>query len=220
MSRRLVFAQLVSGMLVAASLLALASPSARVYGQEPTPLDAPKWDVGDQWTWQHGTDRITWTVQAAGGGYTVQAKSALATRMIHIGLDFSSTDLQHILLHDMSLQFPLTVGKEWRYSITGNNPQTGTPLSWSIQRRVEKIESITVPAGTFDSVRIAGHQCVAVAPNTGTYPYVAVSPCADFVTWYAPKVKQVVEIIRIGAASYWGELAGSQILVAYDLHNR
>ena len=166
MRSRLGFALLVSGVVIATGVLGLAAPAPHVYGQEATTLDAPKWDVGDQWTWQHGTDRIIWTVQGAAGGYTVQSKSALATRMIHIGLDFSSTDLQNILLHDMSLRFPLTPGKKWTYEIAGV-ATNGVYRRWTVDRKVERLESITVPAGTFDSVRIVGHQCTVLSYSPG-----------------------------------------------------
>jgi hypothetical protein len=224
MRSRLGFVLLVSGIVIATGVLGLTAPSPRVYGQEATALDAPKWQVGDRWTWQHGTDRITWTVLAASGDYTVLSKSvALGERRIHIGLDFSSPDLQNSLLHDMSLQFPLTVGKQWTYWITSANmvPNSGKAINFRIERKVEKLESITVPAGTFDSVRIDGHQCAnAPVANVTNGALPAGTPnCLDFVTWYAPKIKQVVEIIRLGPSYWWGQQTGSQILVSYNLQN-
>jgi len=197
MSRRLMFVLLVNGMLIASGI---PGPAHRVSGQQPIGVEAPKWDLGDRWTWQRGNDQITWTVVGTSGGYAVQSKSGSDTSTTHLGLDFSSREV-----HFVQLQFPLTVGKEWIYSIEGVTPG-GRAVKWDIKRKVEAMESIAVPAGTFDAVRVSGHHCV------GAY-------CGDFVAWYAPKAKQVAKITWSNADYWFGSQRGlSQVLVSYELH--
>jgi hypothetical protein len=54
-------------------------------------------------------------------------------------------------------------------------------------------ESITAPAGTFDSVRIHGQQCNETQPKSG---------CGDFDVWCASQVKYFVKIAWTGTP-YW-----------------
>jgi hypothetical protein len=71
------------------------------------------------------------------------------------------------------------------------------------------MESVTVPAGTFDAVRISGHHC---NPTNGR--------CGDFVVWYAPMVRNVVKVTWSGT-DYWSpRLRGTtQALTSYQVSN-
>src|SRR6516164_5230949 len=144
--------------------------------QQTIALGAPKWDVGDQWTWQTGNDQITWTVLSAGGEYAVQEKSARETGIFHVAADFSSTSASsaYFLPQFYELQFPLALGKAWKYTkrvgAAGSTPgATGAGVEVEVTRITEGVVSITVPGGTFEAVRIFGRSQV-LDPGTGS-PY-------------------------------------------------
>jgi hypothetical protein len=76
----------------------------------------------------------------------------------------------------------MSIGKEWAYIVEGT--YSGRAVKWKIDRKVEAMESVTVPAGTFDALRIPGHDC-----------NLTLGGCGDFIVWYAPKVKNFAKII-------------------------
>ncbi len=200
MLRRFVLVSFIAGVLIAAELHGI---SPRALAQQAILFEAPKWDLGDRWTWQLGKDEITLTVLGTSGGYAVQQKAGSEVGTYHFALDFSSKDF-----HYLPVQFPLTVGKEWMYTLEGK--YSGRPATWNIKRKVEGMDSITVPAGTFDAVRISGHHCNI---TSGGY-------CGDFVAWYAPKTKQVAKVTWT-SSDYWPQIRRglSQLLVSYELRN-
>jgi len=135
------------------------------------------------------------------------------------------------------LQFPLALGKAWTSTKRVIAPAGSLPRSTSsggeVTRITEGVVSITVPGGTFEAVRIFGRSH-PLDPSKGS-PYAGpakgmpsvTSPgnplpaySGDFVTWYAPRVKQVVRItwrgLRFWPAQYEG---ASLVLVSYKLHN-
>jgi hypothetical protein len=137
------------------------------------------------------------------GGYAVQVTTSSTTIIAHFETDLSSPsgDDQYL-----ALQFPLTVGKAWSYTIAGT--YAGQAMRWTITRKVEDTESVTVPAGTFDTLRIAGRHC----NNYGG--------CGNYVSWYAPKARQTVKITW-NDATYWpARVKGlTQALLSYQLNN-
>lgn len=103
-------------------------------------------------------------------------------------------------------EWPLEVGRVWTYTLRG---RAGIGLSmWSMMEAVEAQEAVTVPAGTFQAVRIHGRQCDAAQSNR----------CGDFDVWYAPRVKSFVKIAW-RASSYWGsdKAAQPQELLFYQV---
>lgn len=174
-----------------------------VSAQQVTSIDAPVWSLGDHWTWQRGKDQVSNTVVGTSSGYAVRYESGADVSMNHYNPDFSSPDV-----HFLQYQFPLTIGKTWSYMVSGT--YNGRAYTWRIERKVEAMESVTVPAGTFDSVRISGHHC-----NTSD------GYCGDFVVWYAPKVRNAVKITWKVASRYWppSQNGISQMLLSYQLAN-
>jgi hypothetical protein len=208
--------------------------------QQTIALGAPKWDVGDQWTWQIGNDQITWTVLSAGGEYVVQEKSARETGVFHVAADFSSTSASfppYFLPQFYELQFPLGLGKAWTYTkrvIPGGSTSVGGSsaheVAVEVSRITEGVVSITVPGGTFDAVRIFGRSHV-LDLAIGS-PYIGltfiegnatageVHTSGDFVVWYAPQVKQVVKITWVGRRFWPTQYENaSLLLVSYKVHN-
>ena len=233
MGWRVILIPLVGAVLVISAAHGMAP---QVLAQQTIALGAPKWDVGDQWTWQIGNDQITWTVLSAGGEYVVQEKSATETGVFHVAADFSSISASsaYFLPQFYELRFPLALGKAWtstkRVATVGSINSAGDV---EVTRITEGVVSITVPGGTFEAVRIFGRSH-PLDPSKGS-PYAGsakgmpsvTSPgnplpaySGDFVTWYAPRVKQVVRItwrgLRFWPAQYEG---ASLVLVSYKLHN-
>jgi len=152
------------GAILAGSAAHGMAPQA--LAQQTIALGAPKWDVGDQWTWQIGNDQITWTVLSAGGEYVVQEKSATETGVFHVAADFSSISASsaYFLPQFYELRFPLALGKAWtstkRVATVGSINSAGDV---EVTRITEGVVSITVPGGTFEAVRISGRSHVLTA---------------------------------------------------------
>jgi hypothetical protein len=81
---------------------------------------------------------------------------------------------------------PLTVGKEWRVEYETKNKQTGAILRTSEVSTVVAQETLTTPAGTYETFKIERHvtQHNAADETKGSE--------SDVVTWYAPKVNRWV----------------------------
>lgn len=96
--------------------------------------------------------------------------------------------------HDFAFSFPLWEGKKWQGSYTGQG-RRGMPwfTKWV---EVERWESVTVPAGTFEALKIARATKVLGRQNRST-------------CWYAPEVHQAVKCE--------GDLLDSSELVRYEL---
>jgi len=199
MNGRIVRIGLMPGFLLIGLIVGGVVP--RIAAQTAaTTLEAPKWTMGDHWTWRRGGDVVTATVVDASAGYLVMEKDGADASFYHYAPDLSSTDS-----HFTQLQFPMSVGDEWRYTI--ERPDKKQSAKWIIGRRVEAMDSVTIPAGTFDTFRVAGRHC-----------NVALNVCGDFVAWYAPQVKNVVKITWT-ASNYWPpDLRGmSQVLLSYGV---
>ena len=210
--------------LVGVVLVGTATPGTapQVLAQQTIALQAPKWDVGDHWAWQLGGDQVTWTVLSAGGEYRVAQKSPEETGTFLVSADFSSIKRPSWLLLPLfyRLQFPLTFGNRWSYTTQGTLAGYGV-VEFENTHITEGLVSITVPAGTFDSVRIYGRS----RNLTPAWNY-----SGTFIVWYAPKVKQVVRITWSGITGYqggpaftiglWAQYSGKDLLLAsYKLHN-
>jgi hypothetical protein len=216
--------------LVGVILVSTAAPGTapQVLAQQTIGLEAPKWDAGDHWAWQLGGDQVTWTVLGASGEYSILEKSPRETGTIHVSADFSSTreSSLYFLPPFYQLQFPLTLGKVWTYTVRRPSPlgaYTGDQLELEVTRIIQGVVSITVPAGTFDSIRIYGHER-SLRPTISS-PVLQFQPTigygsGDFIVWYAPKVKQVARITWRGAGPWDQQYrSASLLLVSYKLHN-
>jgi hypothetical protein len=92
---------------------------------------------------------------------------------------FSPNDAQGI-------RRPLAVGEEWHYEYDARNMQTGVASRASGVSKVVSQETVTTPAGTFDTFKIerhvAMHQTLDQTRGSDT----------EVVIWYAPKVNRWV----------------------------
>ncbi len=214
MGWRIVLIPLVGVIVVSSAAHGMAP---QVLAQPTISLEAPKWDVSDHWAWRIGDDQVTWTVLDASREYAVLEKSARETGIIHIAANFSSTrKSSSLLLPFYQLQFPLALGKVWTYTTKSVMGFFGSVSDYEVTRITEGVVSITVPAGTFDSVRIYG-RVRSMQPLT----FGGQTPTAqgDFIVWYAPKVKQVARITWQGYIWQPQYNGANLLLVSYKLLN-
>ena len=89
--------------------------------------------------------------------------------------------------HDgQGIRPPLTVGKEWRADYEARVTQTGAATKGSVMSKVVGRETVTTPAGTFDTFKIE----TRVQSLNASDP----SQLSQFenVTWYAPQINHWV----------------------------
>jgi hypothetical protein len=98
-------------------------------------------------------------------------------------LDTSGAELQRFEPNSLGLQFPLVVGREWqgRCQRFDEGRDAGTFVGIY---KVVGIESVTVPAGTFQTFRVEGQTYEVKAPGRRW----------RFVHWYAPEVRMEVKL--------------------------
>jgi hypothetical protein len=81
---------------------------------------------------------------------------------------------------------PLAVGKTWRFEFDSRNTQSGAAFRTTGVSKVVAQETVTTPAGTFETFKIERHQ--------SEYNTIAQSRITevDSVIWYAPKINRWV----------------------------
>ena len=79
--------------------------------------------------------------------------------------------------------FPLSVGKNWKDTITQSQPEWELHTRLGVSVSVEAEQIITVPAGTFHAFRLQGHYTAAQATVMTHY-------------WYAPAAGRAVKGIE------------------------
>jgi hypothetical protein len=84
------------------------------------------------------------------------------------------------------VRLPLAVGKTWRVEFDARNTQTGVNMRASISSKVVAQETITTPAGTFDTFKIErnGREFKTTDPSKFNE--------TQMVVWYAPKINHWV----------------------------
>jgi hypothetical protein len=114
------------------------------------------------------------------------------------------------------LQFPLERGKQWSGTVQWESG-SGV-LRHQLTMQVAGWERVTVPAGSFDAVRITVRGYIS---ETRTRNYYAQNGSVSNVLWYAPAAGQVVkkEIDhRDNTPIALGNLSERWELVEYRLH--
>lgn len=95
-----------------------------------------------------------------------------------------------------ALPFPLTAGKTWRSYTNATDPATGQVNRVRIDGTVLGWEKVTVPAGTFDAIKV---RRIVYAGNQTAFRYEEQIKEYD---WYAPAIGRVV---RQETSSEWRE---------------
>jgi hypothetical protein len=98
-------------------------------------------------------------------------------------LDTSGAELQRFEPNSLGLQFPLAMGREWQGKCQRFDEGRDAGTFVGIYR-VVRMESVTVPAGTFQTFRVEGQTYEVKAPGRRW----------RFVHWYAPEVRMEVRL--------------------------
>ena len=167
---------------------------AMVFGQEK--IEAPIWNVGDKWVFDRegpmevvGSDAQSYSVKFAGGLFPKDA-SGIAI------LERSTLNITHILdenkrkkysdTRKMILNFPLTIGKQWKgYYET---PPAGTwgVYQWHETFQVLGWEDVGVRAGKFKAIKLE-YKIEKSTPRTGP------TSKSRAWYWYSPEIKNFVK---------------------------
>jgi hypothetical protein len=148
-----------------------------------------RWNVGDEWAWRYegssGVSISAWRIlkiEALGGEphYVIHA----GDREVFLRVsDFAFTrETLNGRVWRASrptvwrwVDFPLAVGKAWEMKWTDERPSEGTTTDIARRCVAEALEKVTVPAGTFPTMRVA---CYELPANTKTQTI-----------WWAPALR-------------------------------
>jgi hypothetical protein len=160
------------------------------------PIAAPAWKVGDEWGYAYkspsDSGTYVWAVdrlEMLEGTQHYVIKTG--TRELFYRVSDLASSLERVdgvvVLREMpprlTYAWPLAVGKSWEESHRQERPVDRTTTDRNSQWTVESEETVTVPAGTFRTLRITWRN-----KNTGAMLYEM---------WYAPAAKQWIKIREI-----------------------
>jgi len=174
-----------------------------LFGQSPVrTAPQPTWTVGDTWTYMGANgSQYSYTITGvAPDHYLLEYKEGSSDSAVQVGFDFSPGWFARF-------QWPLLLKKQWSFNTEGpaENGKSGVN-KFTTSMTVEAYESVTVPAGTFDTFRVKGIQCNQTQPG-----------CGDFLVWYAPRAKNYVKVSWI-TPGHWIVSGKSTELLSYEIH--
>ena len=193
-------------LVIAAGLGALAAGvSPRLLAQQPAGPAVPR--VGDSWRYQYRSEWRTVAPQTIEYVVAEVSPTAIRDRMTVAGLPGEDVRTFTSRIEQVSRALPGFMASEFSpylQACTSLAPGSGLPapamprdamfgLPWSIFVRVSGPERVTVPAGTFDAMRVdlkgsrPPYQLNTVAEPAYLYETV----------WFAPGPKRVVRHTRI-----------------------
>jgi hypothetical protein len=173
--------------------------------------ESPAYSVGDEWVYTDGAARWMYRVVGyqehllvtvsdgdpfcQGCRYFRDPHWTVVKILSESGVDTSAAAVSAAWYNSMNfrhLDFPLHVGKEWRYRVLGVT-RGGVNAEFSNRHRVEAYEQVTVSGGTFKAFRISHHQ-----ENLRTNPPRTVRATH----WWSPEVRAFVK--RVANTAGWG----------------
>ncbi len=169
------------------------------------PVPAPKYQVGEKWTWRDEKGR-------EGMGAVLQVEGDLAqVRLLTGDLAFYDKDwiIQKVVrstgevvttqgagatptvrVGQKTLDFPLQVGKQWEIGAYAQAKSgLGTMERYYERYRVVACEDVATPAGTFPALKVEVERGMS-----GTAPRGGAPRSGTYYLWYAPKVKNIVRL--------------------------
>ena len=178
--------------------------------------DAPTWNVGDYWKFQLSDKRwwVNEVVRVENDLYIVE--NPFATELE--AYDKNSLDLEFLIAKDgrrskpgvteIYFDFPLYVGKKWSKMVTGP-PTHGDRINinYHLEYNCISQEDVTVPAGTFNALKIRYTQTNMIGPTSGV-AYI----------WWSPIAKVPVKMVYEKKMYWIGRLDWE--LVSYKLGDR
>jgi hypothetical protein len=160
------------------------------------PIIAPVWKVGDEWQYAYkspsDSGTYVWSVNRIepldGVQHYVITTSTreIFHRVSDLAISLERVDGVVVLRETPSrilYDWPLTVGKRWEQNNRRERPVDRETLDRNSLWTVEADETVTVPAGTFRTLKIVWRN-----KNTNALLYE---------WWYAPEVKQMVKIREV-----------------------
>jgi hypothetical protein len=216
--------------VIAVGLLLAATTTWGDGDVHPASIPAPDIQVGDSWTYDSidgyknvreftiesraaevGADRIVFewkrTDERASGSWIVNRDLDWIERRSTSGSNVADPFYP-------SLSFPLSVGKKWSQKVkfVARYEQEKT-VEADLEGRVIGWEKVTVPAGTFDALKIE-----VSGPYKGYSGNFNWKGLMRDVIWYAPEVKRPVRTQYEDTANLHGYYRDYQDLAAYKLH--
>ena len=190
-----------SGILVALAFVAamtMVEATATAGAEGLIVADSPILMPGDAWTVRYsdgarGTRNFlkeeagilvfevaqTWRDGGTSQGFLYLTQDLAIVRM----LDAGGAEIRRFDPHSLGLQFPLAVGKQW--SGTCRRFDQGRLVgTYAGAYKVAGVETVTTPAGTFQTFRVEGQTHELRAPTRLWH----------FTHWYAPEVRMEVRL--------------------------
>ncbi len=155
-----------------------------------------------------------WSCQS-GGLQALQVGGSNAAGITTQGIiaDFTALDISGI-----SLPEKISHGMQWQYALklkgtmaTPDNAQSLSSGSYSVTMRELGKETITVPAGTFEAVKIQANAVVDVTTSFAGIP-IPVKYNGVSIIWYAPEVGYIKSVEN-------GDFSGTAFSVTTELQN-
>jgi hypothetical protein len=168
--------------------------------------DAPVWNLGNSWTYRDGAGRF-WSNQVfeiredlfllrIEGDRDLYAYDR-KTMNCNYFIDRNGRKIRNLQAFKHIFNFPLMIGKRWRYSTESGSTNIVNELS------VEGVEEVSIPAGTFLAYKIYYKQTEMSRMNSGWVRY-----------WYAPAVKWWIKR-EVEMSPYWAREYRLQNAVLY-----
>ncbi|HKD27218.1 MAG TPA: hypothetical protein VKC66_15115 [Xanthobacteraceae bacterium] len=155
--------------------------------------------VGDRWVYDT-KDEITGFPKATYSHVVTE----VSPKEIVVSLTFRGQNNSSLMVYDhnwnrieqpnakfrpndgQGIRLPLAVGKEWRAEYEARATQTGATSKGSVVNKVVGQETVTTPAGTFDTFKIESRiQNINTADPSQSYQY-------ENVMWFAPQLNHWV----------------------------
>ena len=185
----------------------LAISSSVVVGQITAPVEKPDVNVGDTWYYR-SIDGFTNEVRSENRFRVVEiTPTEITVQAESKGRSFKKqmiSDRQWNTLDDgdakyepsnLDFQFPMSVGSTWKQQSQKTIFSSGAAFSHFREGKVVGTEKVTVPAGTFDTLRVESKTESRSLGPAATITNTVVT------LWYAPQVNRWVRLTVQGSAN-------------------
>lgn len=151
-------------------------------------------EVGDAWVYDFKDATTGFPISTYTSLVTEVSPQEIVTRVIRPGMDggivvfdhdwnrLTNVNDKHNPHDGNGIRWPLAVGKEWRHQFTTSNLQTGNNMNASSLIKVAEQETVTTPAGTFETFKI-NHQTKAFNVKDPS-----ISLDIEMLMWFAPQI--------------------------------
>ena len=178
--------------------------------------EAPVWNIGDKWTYKGATGKVwdTVVVDIKGNSFIVrpgERRDLDGYEMKTLNWNFlikeGGEKMEYRGPFKSIFNFPIFVGKEWKYEAKSIPTGGSKEANFLNELKVERVEEVTVPAGTFKVYRIYYKQTHMPSTRNGW-----------ICLWYSPVVKMWIKR-EVEKTSYWAKVTWLQDteLISYHL---